>query len=217
MFTKKAKRTVPDAFLKKIEYKYKLNNVFISGSASEYGDMGQDLAVELMHSLSKELVKNEYRVISGFGLGVGSYIINGALEEIYNSKYKHVDEYLTLRPFPQYKSGKKDLFELWQEYREDMIKDAGVVIFLFGNKKDDDKVIMANGVITEFKIAQTQAKSIIPIGSTGYASYEVFQEVKKHIGKYWYLKDSIDILESEKDPTKLITEVIKIINRIRGI
>jgi hypothetical protein len=204
--------------LLKIEHKYKLSSVFISGSATEYGDIGQDLAIELMHNLSKELVKNDFKVISGFGLGVGSYIINGALEEIYSSKYKHVDEYIELRPFPQFKSGEKELFQLWQEYREDMIKDAGVAIFLFGNKSDGGKLIIANGVITEFAIAESQGKAIIPIGSTGYATYEVFKEVKKNIDdKYWYLKESIDILESERESSKLITEIIKIINRIRRV
>lgn len=204
--------------LAKIEYKFKLYNVFISGSAEEYGGFGHDPSVELMHNLSKELVKNEHKIISGFGLGVGSYIINGALEEIYHSKYKHTNEYLTLRPFPQYPSGGRALPELWQEYREEMIGEAGVAIFVFGNKKDDaGKVITANGVITEFEIARKQGKFVIPIGSTGYASNDILQEVKKDIDKYWYLKESVDILENEQEPSKLINEVLKIINRIRGI
>lgn len=202
--------------LRKIEYKYKLNNVFISGSASDYGKFGQEAAIELMHNVSKKLVEKEHRIISGFGLGVGGYIINGALEEIYKSKYKNSNEYLTLRPFPQYASGDKKLADLWQEYRYEMIKEAGVVAFLFGNKLDQDgNLVVANGVISEFEIAKKQGKFIIPIGSTGYASNVIFNEVKSELDNYWYLNDSVDVLENELEPSKIINEIIKIINKIR--
>jgi len=98
-----------------------------------------------------------------------------------------------------------------------MIGESGVAIFMFGNKNDNDgKVITANGVIREFNIAQKQNKFVIPIGSTGYATRDIFQKIKNGIDKYWYLKDSIDILENEKDPKKLIDEILEIINRIRG-
>lgn len=77
------------------------------------------------------MVKNDFKVTSGFGLGIGSSVINGALDEIYRSKYKHTDEYLCLRPFPQ---GIKDATErqnVFTRYRKDMISDTGVAVFLF--------------------------------------------------------------------------------------
>lgn len=82
------------------------------------------------------MVKNDFKVTSGFGLGIGSSVINGALSEIYRSKYKHTDEYLCLRPFPQ---GIRDATErqnVFTQYRKDMISDTGVAIFMFGNKQD---------------------------------------------------------------------------------
>lgn len=201
--------------LKEIEYKYKLSKIFISGSAKEYGSFGKDNAINLMHNLSKKLIENEYTIISGFGLGVGSYVINGALEEVFQSKYKHINEYLILRPFPQYSSGNKKLSELWQEYRNNMIDEAGVAIFVFGNKEKNGNVVLADGVKKEFEIAKNKRKFIIPIGSTGYVSKEILDEVKSDLNNYWYLKDSIDILEKGSNPDVLIDEVLKIIKKIK--
>ena len=203
--------------LNNIEKKFKINKIFISGSAEEYGDYEKESATSLLHNLSNSLVSSNYHMVSGFGLGVGSYVINGALEDIFKNKGKRTNDYLTLRPFPQHASGSKNLKELWTEYRKDMINDVGAIILLFGNKVDDNgKIVEANGMIEEYQIADDMGKFIIPIGSTGYASKTILNEVKKDLNKYWYLKDSIDILESEKNEQKIINEVMSIIERIRN-
>lgn len=203
--------------LRSVFRKYKASRIFISGSAEEYGYIGRDNSISLMHNLSKRLIKEEYHIISGFGLGVGSYIINGALDEIYSNKNKHTDKYLTLRPFPQYPSGNKSLKELWTEYRKDMISSSGICIFMFGNKKDKDaKIIHADGVVEEFNIAKEQVKFIIPISITGYSSEDIMRDIKKNLDEYWYLKDSIEVLEKEIDLDKIINEVFKILNKIRS-
>ncbi|CQR45868.1 hypothetical protein BN1058_00108 [Paraliobacillus sp. PM-2] len=201
--------------LENIEKKFKINKVFISGSAKEYGKYSNEEAKNLLHNLSKSLISRNHHVISGFGLGVGSYVINGSLEEIFNNKNKRTNDYLTLRPFPQNESGGKTLKELWTEYRKDMINDAGVMLFLFGNKESDGKTVEANGMIEEFQIAKELNKFIIPIGSTGYATEKIFNEVKKDLKKYWYLKESINILEVEKDESRIIDEIHKIFEKIR--
>lgn len=154
-----------------IELAVKRNNVLISGSADDYADWGRDKAEELAGKISQELVKNNFKVTSGFGLGIGSSVINGALTEIYQSQYKHTDEYLCLRPFPQ---GIKDADErkrVFAQYLKDMITDTGVAIFLFGNKKDptdSSKLIEATGCWEEFVFARDNKNVIVPIGSTGF-------------------------------------------------
>ncbi|WP_209366274.1 SIR2 family protein [Sediminibacillus dalangtanensis] len=201
--------------LNNIEKKHKINQVFISGSAKEYGNYSEEEAKNLLHNLSKSLVSKNHHIISGFGLGVGSYVINGALEEIFNSKNKKTNDFLTLRPFPQNESGGKTLKELWTEYRKDMINDAGVTIFLFGNKDKDGKTIEADGMMEEFQIAKNKNKYIIPIGSTGYVTKRIFNEVKKDMDRYWYLEDSLETLENERDEKKVIEETHRIIEKIR--
>lgn len=200
-----------------IENNYKINNIFISGSAAEYGGRWQQAdAIEFMHNLSRRLVVENYRVVSGFGLGVGSVIINGALEEIMSSKFKHVEEYLCLRPFPQIQSGSRPLADSWEEYRQEMINNCGISIFIFGNKKTDTGIDIANGMIREFEIAQERKKIIIPIGSTGYAAKEIWVKVKENIYSYPYLWKYIEFLEVETNVDKLISLIITIIKEIRG-
>lgn len=198
--------------LKQIEHGHLLKNIFISGSCAQCESPWTDDAVALFtHHLAKMLVKANYRLISGFGLGIGSTIINGALEEIMASKYKHVDEHLCLRPFPQIISGDIPREQLWQKYREDMIAQAGVAIFIFGNKRVDDKIVIADGMINEFEIAKQKGKRIIPIGSTGGTARIIYNEVKNDIVKYPYLAKFIDALGEEDDYNKLIVLVDEII------
>ena len=48
-----------------------------------------------------------------------------------------------------------------------MISEAGVCIFIFGNKLDNGDVVIADGMMEEFQIAKERGKIIIPIGCTG--------------------------------------------------
>lgn len=199
--------------LQDIEVSVKRNNVFISGSADDYTGWGRDKAEELARGISEALINSDFKVTSGFGIGIGSSVINGALDEIYRSKYKHTDEYLCLRPFPQ---GIKDVTErqrVFEKYRKDMIADTGIAIFLFGNKKElteTSKVIDAPGCWEEFIIARNNNNIIIPIGSTGFMARKILEEVKANICDYEYLEKYITVLETEKNVDKLIEIVIAI-------
>jgi len=200
--------------LKKIEKKYNINNVFISGSAEEYGKWTNDDAKKLLHNVSKLLVKNNYHVVSGFGLGVGSFVMNGALDEIFETKNRQTSECLTLRPFPQAESGVKNLKDLWTEYRKDMISEVGVVLFFFGNKVDNTgNIISANGMREEYQIAIDAGKYIIPIGSTGYMAEEILSELES-VGLPSYLDNSLDILKNVTDTDLIADEIITILDRI---
>ena len=201
--------------LRRIYIKYRINNIFISGSAKEYGEFEDSIAEEFMHNLSKRLIKQGYNIISGFGLGVGSFIINGALDQIY-SKGNCIDNRIIMRPFPQKSSGNKDIKYLWTNYRNEMISLSGVSIFIFGNKinNDTNKIVDASGMLEEFEIAKEKNNFIIPIAITGYVAKKIMDEIKLDLDKYWYIKESIEILEKEKDLGKVIEEVINIMKRI---
>ena len=150
-------------------------------------------------------------MISGFGRGVGSFVINGALTEIWQSKYRHTSDYLHLYPFPIEVKNDDERKKAFTRYRKDMISDSRIAIFIFGNKKDDDgNIVEANGCMEEFQLAKENKDIIIPIGSTGFAASSIFKEVKAHIGDYPYLEEYLDILEAETDITKLTDIVIAI-------
>ena len=202
--------------LLEIEKESKLYNVFISGSAHEYGaPWDKQKAEDLARKLAGALVKADCRITSGFGLGVGSSIISGALDVIYSEKYRHIDEHLCLRPFPQNISDPNARAKLWRKYRESMISETGISIFMFGNKEDINtkSTVNAGGCFEEFEISKDKNNIIIPIGSTGYTAHEIWEKVKNHISEYSYLSGYIDILGSEIDINKIVSTVLEIVKK----
>ncbi len=208
------------AILKEIERRYRKKTVFISGSAEEYGAWDRNKAQSFIHQLSKKIVGSGFTIVNGFGWGVGSAVINGALEMIYERPDKHSEDQLIMRPFPQFETGAKKLPELWDEYRYKMISLAGIGVFIFGNKKDKDgKLIEANGVKREFDIAVEKGLIPIPVGATGYVSKIISEEVLKDAEKYYpNHKEIIPVVEELADeklePDAIIEKIIKIIQII---
>lgn len=173
--------------LKKIEQNINRKNIFISGSAATF-DTFKNNPHEFISSLSGTLIKENYNIISGFGLGVGSLIISGALEELYMKQKKIDNSRLLMRPFPQ-DTYQGNLKELWTAYREDMISRSGISIFLFGNKVKNDEIIDANGVYSEFEIACKKGNKIIPVGSTHWVARKIWEEVNENFDKFYPKSD----------------------------
>lgn len=158
-----------------IELNYKKKTIFISGAAHEYGSWGEARSLEFVSNLSATLISENYRVVSGFGLGIGSSVISGALEDIYIRQQTSLSDQLLLRPFPQ-TSSSQSLPLLWTQYREDMISHAGFTILLFGNKYKNGKVILSDGMREEFQISKNKKNVILPVGATGYMAKELWAE-----------------------------------------
>ena len=170
--------------LAEIERRYKRRTVFISGSAANYTPHQEPQALQFIHELSLELVKDKYSVINGFGLGVGSAVINGALDAIEQNPEQCSEDQLIMRPFPQVTTGGVELAERWKRYRTKMLSLAGAAIFVFGNKlkpDPDNPQIMtvenAGGVRKEFEIARERGLVVLPVGATGSIAQELWQEV----------------------------------------
>ena len=167
--------------LEALETKIKSKSIFISGAAHEFGSFSRGESEKFVYELSKALISSEHKVVSGFGLGIGSSVISGALESIYMSGKTLNDDQLLLRPFPQSQVGETELKVLWRKYREDMISYAGIAIFLFGNKLSGDEVILSNGMREEYEIALSQGVIVIPIGATGYMAQQLWAELSANI------------------------------------
>lgn len=198
--------------LKEIEIRYSRSTILISGSAETYGAFGEKRAGELLHNLSKQISSNGFKILSGFGWGVGSAVINGVLDNMKSERNQNLDNYLILRPFPQFETGGKKLSELWTEYRNNFIPIAGIGIFVFGNKMDkiSGSIIAATGMLEEFKIAFNCGLKIIPIGATGFVAKELSNEIIKDFDKYYPDHPQIKILiERIDDPDLSNEEIIK--------
>lgn len=201
-----------------IEKKLNDKNIFISGSAHEYGNFEKDEALKLVYELSKQLIGADYNIISGFGLGIGSSVIAGALEEVYMKEHKINDNRLLLRPFPQ----GEDYKNLYHQYREDMISRSGLAIFLFGNKTDNGKLAKADGMMEEYQIALEKGNIIVPVGCTGYVAEEIWNEIKIDLEKYYTVVDDklrqayemLSVKGEQKDIIDNILNFIKLATRI---
>lgn len=206
--------------LKELEQQYKRRNVFISGSASNYGSWGEKRCLEFASNLSKAIIKNGNNIVTGFGLGVGSCVISGALEEIYKTRSQRVEERLISRPFPQNTTGQIPLNELWTTHRNNMIQNVGISVFIFGNKIDisTGNVTQASGMIEEFKISLSCGAVPIPIGATGFTAKEIWETVMREFDCYVpipILKPLFSLLGDEtKSDEALIKTVIEIIKKL---
>lgn len=167
-----------------IETRHNSKSIFISGAAHEFGDWEKGDAEQFTHNLSKQLIKKQFRVVSGFGLGIGSAVISGALSEIYMNSNHHSDDQLILKPFPQSVMPEQNKQELWTKYREQMLSYSGVAIFIFGNKVVDGEVVSSNGMEEEFRIAKGKGLFLLPIGSTGYTAKELWEKINSDFDSF---------------------------------
>ena len=207
--------------LRTIEKKINIKNIFISGSAEEYQNWAPEDAKEFIHLLSKKIIEEGYNIVSGFGLGVGSYVITGALEQIYLYDKKIDTKRLLLRPFPQGINDENTRKMLWTKYREDMIVHSGIVIFLYGNKRNENgNIVEAYGMKEEYQIAKKEKKYIIPIGFTGYVANEIWEEIKEDFKSFYDIEESkfisiFDKLNEKSTPeemSNIIIEFIRLLN-----
>ncbi|MFD2215325.1 SIR2 family protein [Metabacillus endolithicus] len=205
--------------LQHIENIVRRKNIFISGSAIEYGQWSEASAFEFTSNLSREIIKNRNNIVSGFGLGIGSCIISGALEELYESNDNKIEERLKLRPFPQNTVGKTPLEELWTKYRTEMIENVGISIFVFGNKKNKEtgEITLATGMIEEFSLAIDKGIIPIPVGATGFTAEHLWKTIMDDFERYvgiTSLEPLYSDLNSNKTPSELIEVVLSIINEL---
>jgi hypothetical protein len=172
--------------LEQLNDTYKRSSVLISGSAGDFGPWGQSKAELFLHNLSKAIATKRTRIVTGFGLGVGSAVINGALTHLSEVGKSISDEDIVMRPFPQSTKGGVDLAGRWTEYRKAMIGYAGIAIFVFGSKLDTDgKPEMSDGMREEFDLCFQAGVKLLPVGATGFVAEELWRRVFDDMGTYY--------------------------------
>lgn len=173
------------ALLKQIEDRYKQGSIFISAAAHEFGKWSETEGYEFFHKLSEYLVSSGKRVITGFGVGIGSAVINGALSALDTLGRPVSEAHLIMRPFPQVETGGTSLKEKWTAYREGMISEGGIALFGFGNKLVAGEVVESGGMIEEFELADLSGLKPIPLGCTGYASKTIWNAVNSSFDDFF--------------------------------
>jgi hypothetical protein len=205
-----------------IQKKVLRSNIFISGAAKIYDPKTEKDALSFVHRLSYNISSKGYKIVSGVGYGIGGAVINGATEYVFSTRYRHLDNALVLRPFPQVVTGTKSKEERNLEYRNEIMKHAGLALFIFGNK-DDEKGgwKLSDGMIEEFEIAIKQGVVPIPVGATGYASEELWNQVMTKPESYY--PNNIDLFDAIKQignksltDDELIAQILKALSILQN-
>ena len=195
--------------------RYKRKTVFLSGSAETYAPLDIQVAKDFIRKLSFELVKNGYKVVNGYGLGVGTYVINGITEYCYDHRNIKIEDSLKLMPFPLSAINSEQLRTTWEKYREEMISQCGIAIYMFGNKQKDGESIKADGVKREFNIAESYQLVNIPLAFTGSMAQELYSENGDMVENVLN-NDEIEYIANFYDIDTNVDKIIKMINRLNN-
>ncbi|MFZ7240093.1 SIR2 family protein [Avibacterium avium] len=202
--------------LREVEQAQKRKTIFISGAAHDYSPYAQDEVEKFVAELAEEILKMGFRIVTGFGLGIGSSVISGSIKYLMENSLQISEDYLVIRPFPQNKEGE----ELWSIWRKDMISYAGISIFLFGNKLENENIILSNGMQEEFDISKENGNILIPVACTGYISQN-FWEIDMNMKGDERIKNELEQLnsksssEDKKNLGDIKSQILEILKKVK--
>jgi hypothetical protein len=206
--------------LRRIYQRYALGRVFISGSAETYKPWSEQKAQQLIEIFSRAFIREGFGIVSGFGLGVGPYVLNGILRELDYEGTRTLDDRIVLRPFPIAISEAAERKRRWTAYREDMLAQAGVALFVFGNKRNPAGGISpADGMEEEFHLAVSRKLFVVPVGCTGSMAATLHQRVLKNFNDYYPprgYRRLFEALAHPGTPNQVTSRVLKLITKLRN-
>lgn len=207
--------------LEAVKRKYLSNKVFISGTyhfvdnfLNKNGIEANELAQKFVKKLSNRLYSEGFEITTGLGLGLGMDVITGALRDKIQQGDYTIDHRLHVHPFPQLekRTPESETKRVWHEYRRQIMKNSGISLFLFGNKKDKkhQKIIKSNGMLDEHTIGVDYDHFRLPVVNTGDMGEEIWEEY----GGKWdnYINDK-KLVQRLNELTK-INEMDDLINEI---
>jgi hypothetical protein len=179
----------------------------------------EDNARTLMSELAGALIHEGFGIVTGFGVGVGPFVVNGALVQLEKENTRIVDDRLVMRPFPLGITDGAERRRRWTGYRKDMLAQAGIAVFLFGNKRDaSGAIVNAQGMEEEFELAVSQGLSVVPLGCTGAAASGLHQRVMDDFVKYYPSRGYKGLFEELSRPgsvTEIVGRVLAVVKRLR--
>ena len=206
--------------LKAISKRAHRRNIFVSGSARDYGAFGAERLNAFVRRIGREIIARDYNLVSGFGLGLGDQVILGALEALYRIEKGSDVGRTIIRPFPRAVGGASNQAEANKRHREDLISQSGAAIFLCGNRDYDGRVTNSKGVIEEYAITKELGRFPIPVGCTGFAAEEIWNDVLQNIDSFFPMKgikrDFLTLGNEAKSEDELIDAVFAIIDKAIG-
>ena len=200
--------------LRDIEKSCNRRNVFVSGSAYDFGELGEDRIRDLCMSFGEKLVENNYCLISGMGINIGDSVVKGALLKLYETNKPVCEKNICIRPFPRNLGLDISAEDIYQSYREDLLGKAGFAVFISGNSRSARHA--SRGVMNEYDIARQMNKMPIPIGATGFAAREIWQEVNRHLPEIYSGLIDPGLFQKLNDPSLDNKEIVEAAFTIMG-
>ena len=202
--------------LKSIEQRYNQRNIFVSGSAHDFGEFTKERMRKLCMQLGERLIDQGFRLFSGCGLNIGSSVIEGALLRLYEkgNPASALEKHLVLRPFPRNLPVPREA-DFNKKYREDIMANCEFAIFIAGTSSNHP---ISEGVTEEYQIARNSGKFPIPIGATGFAARWIWDQMAPHIKDIYHRavpRSLFNCLNNSKaSDEKLLDAVFEIIQRV---
>lgn len=88
------------------------------------------------------------------------------------------------------------------------------------DKKQDDNIVEANGVKTEFDIAIDAKHIVIPVGCTGYMAQKLWEQINLNIEEYYgkvnnEVRKTFRSLNTKMSNDEIVSNIVKLIKLLR--
>lgn len=176
--TKNATKVLFEILQKETILKLDRIPVFISGALPEDEKNKIDCS-KFCHDLALKLLKNNFKIINGYGLTIGPSLINGCCDYILNNCVESnlLSDVISLSPFPLPMYEGQDVSPYQQLIREQMAEKAPITIVIYGKKKNAP--IPSDGMKAEFNMCLNNNHILLPVGYTGFAAKVFYDELVK--------------------------------------
>lgn len=197
-------------------------NVLISGAFEKETANNEEIR-RFTENLAIWLIKNNYKIFTGYGKNLGQHIVAGAFE---GCKLRTIDELNILESVPDVVSvnqrvvnnfnsrfflfpfhydvsmSKEDRKDLYHRLRQNMIASTQITIIIcgekYGNGKDiSDGLVNFRGVVEEFEISDEQGNYILPVSIFGGAAKEIMDKLERE--NDFYISKAFNSLKYAKD------------------
>ncbi len=212
---------------------FERKNVLISASQCSNGEFA-DATYCFMEELSRELILNQYNILTGYGKGVGPAVLFGIFDGcdiLKLSSEEYMDRFQTFA-FPRndydnnhYKNQDDKFFQAKlkkckNKNREILCANAKIAIFAFGNKeRAGDFTDNADGMFEELELVAKNKALILPVGCTGGTAHKIYERVidnadyylKPYFSERNYYRDTT--LDSDEE-MRCFVQGLKRLNKI---
>lgn len=163
---------------------FRQHTVFVSGSAHDPAPLGVERLEALARGVGEALVSRDYRIVTGFGLGIGGPTLLGAISALHMKVDARLEDRVLVRPFPTGLAGRAKR-DAYAQLRHELMEQCGFALYVSGNRPADGTVEPAAGVLEEFEIATEAGVLPIPVGTSGHVAQQIWERVSANVEKYF--------------------------------